>query len=282
MCVIFSADKGNQIPLEALQDGTNRNSDGWGVMWFDNGQLVHEKSPKADPLAVYDITKKLTVPAVVHLRLTTHGENSLANTHPFEIIPNRLLMMHNGVVDVSGTSRKRSDTRVMVEDYIQPLIGNKPGRLTNRGMRNFIQSLIGESSNRLVFMDETGKTTYFNKRLGIDWKGIWASNTYGWTLWQDDRDRKRFLTSTQRPTYKDWATGWDSDFRWADKQVQASDDLIMDDAEPVETVNGYMVPAWVGDILDCEDWVEMEQQYTPEYLASALETLRDTYIGAPK
>lgn len=310
MCIIFSADKGNMIPLEAIQDGTRKNSDGWGVMTHTGQELLSFKDPNADAEAVYEITRKLTTPTVVHLRMTTHGHNTMDNTHPFEVIPGRLLMMHNGVVEVPVPHRsQKSDTRVLVDDYIKPLVGNKPGRIRNKGFKNFLQSLIGDSSNRLVFMDDTGELTYFNKRLGLEWKGIWASNTYGWTLHSEGK-RSRI---TNYDSYKAWTRGWDDDrydsywrkdttpqhigqpvrtacddgsFIWADKNLQASDDIEdvwcegLDPNDECETENGYFVPGWVGSVLDmCFD--EMTEQL-PETLAAVIENLRDTYIGEVK
>lgn len=301
MCVIFSAPKGNQIPLEALQDGTYKNSDGWGVMWHDGNQLLHEKSPEADAEAIYEITKKIPYQTVVHLRMTTHGHNSMDNTHPFEIIPNRLLMMHNGIVDVPVPHQSlKSDTRVLVDDYLKPLIGNKPGRIRNKGLKNFIQSLIGPSSNRLVFMDEEGKLTYFNKSLGIEWKGLWASNTYGWTLHREGRELKRI---TNYDSYKNWSRGFDDwrydsywnkdtgtkhigkddEFKWAPANVQAASDDVIDEWDPnelIETEFGFTVPAWCGSVLDLT-YDEMTDE-APETLAAVIENLRDTYIGGTK
>jgi len=300
MCVIFSAPKGNQIPLEALQDGTDRNSDGWGVMWHDGNELIHEKSPKADAAAIYEITKKIPHQTVVHLRMTTHGHNSMDNTHPFEIVPSRLLMMHNGVVDVDVPHRsQRSDTRVFVDDYLKPLIGNRPGRIRNKGLKNFIQNLIGHSSNRLVFLDDEGNLTYFNKSLGIEWKGLWASNTYGWSLHSEGRELKRI---TNYNSYKNWTRGFDDsrydsywnkgaapvkgiyddavdDLKWAAGNVQAADDVEdeWDANATVETEFGFTVPAWCGSVLNL-DYEEMLDE-APETLAAVIENLRDTYIG---
>lgn len=180
MCLIITAPKGNMIPLELLQDASHRNSDGWGVMWHDGEKIHVQKSPLEDAEAIYDIVKNNEHQCVVHLRMATHGQNTEANTHPFEVIPQRLYMMHNGVVDVGGTCRVRSDTRVMVEDFIKPAIGSKPGRLRN--LRPFIQNMIGDTSNRLVFLNDRGELTYFNKDLGLEWRGLWCSNTYAWSL----------------------------------------------------------------------------------------------------
>lgn len=203
MCLIISAPKGSMIPKELLVDATQRNPDGWGIMYHDGNRIVTLKSDQPNADAVFDEVKKIDRETIVHLRLTTHGGNTLENTHPFEIIPERLFMMHNGIVDVNGEAiledgTKRSDTRIMVEDYLQPIV-TKPGRIRNKGIKNFVQSLIGKSSNRLVFLDDQGKLTYFNKRLGIEWKGLWCSNTYAWTL--HDEGRRTTFGRSYRSSY---------------------------------------------------------------------------------
>ena len=277
MCLIISAPTGKQIPLELLQDASDHNSDGWGVMYHTGKQIVVEKSPICAPEAIYDLTKANPHPTVVHLRMTTHGDNSHANTHPFEITSGRLYMMHNGIVDVAvPRGSRKSDTRVMVEDYLKPLVGNKPGRLQNPGLQRFIQSLIGESSNRLVFLDDTGKLTYFNKALGLEWKGLWCSNTYAWSLHSEsrensgDRRRKSAKRTSGTQHWRDYDSSvWDmrswgsdpvcsssvrpdqdddDDFAWASGNDQAYDphaDIELD-------VGRITVPRWLADLLTSE------------------------------
>ena len=313
MCLIVSAPKGSMIPKELLVDATHKNSDGWGVMYFDGNQIVTEKSPKPDADAIYELTKDNPYETIVHLRMTTHGGNTMANTHPFEVTPQRLYMMHNGIVNIDGTCSKRSDTRVMVEDIIQPLVRNKPGRIRDTGVANVIQHMIGRSSNRLVFLDDTGRLTYFNKNLGLEWKGLWCSNTYAWSLHSEGKrkasshwgyaDRwNQYRGFMSAPTYarqpdgswaKDTSTKhigtddsgalfkgiYDDEFDWADKNVQAADDIGIgvDPNDLVETDFGFQIPRWCAEIVDMEyeDLIE-EPAHT---LAAVIEELRLNTIG---
>lgn len=302
MCLIVSAPKGSMIPKELLVDATRKNPDGWGVMYFDGNQIITEKSPKPDAEAIYDLTKDNPYETLVHLRMTTHGGNTMDNTHPFEVSPGRLYMMHNGIVEIDGTCSKRSDTRVMVEDIIKPLVRNKPGRIRDTGVANVIQHMIGRSSNRLVFLDDTGRLTYFNKNLGLEWKGLWCSNTYAWTLHSEGRKKasnpwgyadrwanyRDFMTT---PTYarqpdgswtKDTSTkhiGRDDDWDWADKNVQAAADdwSDLDPQDLVETEFNCEIPRWCAEIVDMEyeDLIE-EPVHT---LAAVIEELRLNTIG---
>ena len=303
MCLIVSAPKGSMIPKELLVDATHKNPDGWGVMYFDGNQIVTEKSPKPDADAIYELTRNNPHETLVHLRMTTHGGNTMANTHPFEVTPQRLYMMHNGIVDIDGTCSKRSDTRVMVEDIIQPLVRNKPGRIRDTGVANVIQHMIGRSSNRLVFLDDTGRLTYFNKNLGLEWKGLWCSNTYAWSLhsegkrksssqwdyadrWNQYRDFMNSPTYARQPDgswVKDTSTkhiGHDDDdwgLAWADKNVQAADDFDTDPQDLVDTEFGFQIPRWCAEIVDMEyeDLIE-EPVHT---LAAVIEELRLNTIG---
>lgn len=282
MCLIISAPKGNQIPLELLEDATDRNNDGWGVMWHDGKKIISEKSHRPDAAAIYELTRNNPHQTVVHLRMTTHGDNTHANTHPFEVIPNRLLMMHNGVVDVDVPfGSKKSDTRVMVEDYIKPLVGNRPEEIRkNRGLRNFIQSLIGNSSNRLVFLDDRGDLTYFNKDLGLDWKGLWCSNTYAWTLHDE---RPKYAKQTAWGRHYDYI--WDRQDYTPSKPAKPKVEPLyadvkwgeVDPEDDVETEFGFIVPAWVADVLEMEYDRMLDEPC--ETLAAVIENLRDTYIG---
>lgn len=295
MCLIVSAPKGNQIPFELLQDATKRNDDGWGVMWHDGKQIHVHKDPKPSAQAIYDLTKNNPHQTLVHLRMTTHGDNSHENTHPFEIIPKRLYMMHNGVIDVDAPRHlKRSDTRIVVEDYLKPMI-TKPGHLNNPGLKNFIQQMIGTSSNRLAFLDEHGKVTYFNKNLGLEWRGLWCSNTYAWTLHDEGRPTKAKYANYQ--SYNDWSDSRDyrydswfsrgslamesDNFQWADSKTQADPDpdTQIDDEIEVPTTFGFRVPAWVASFLEAE--YDQLSECDSEALAAVIEYLRDNYIGEP-
>lgn len=296
MCLLISAPQGSQIPFELLEDATGRNPDGWGVMWHDGNKIRVHKDPKPSPDAIYDLTKNNPHQTLVHLRYTTHGDNSHENTHPFEVIPERLYMMHNGVISVDAPRHLlRSDTRVVVEDYLKPMI-TKPGHLNNPGLKNFIQNLIGTSSNRLAFLDDAGKVTYFNKHLGMEWRGIWCSNTYAWSLHSETKPAKK----SEFKSYKDWRDddygfGYDrydswfskgsqstttkSDpFAWADRDTQAADDKIADEVE-VTTAYGFKVPAWIAAYLECE--FDILSECDPDQLALVIEYLRDNYIGDP-
>lgn len=301
MCLLVSAPKGSQIPFELLEDATRRNSDGWGVMWHDGNRIQVHKDPNPSPEAIYDLTKANPHQTLVHLRMTTHGDNSHDNTHPFEVIPERLYMMHNGVIDVDAPRHLlRSDTRVVVEDYLRPMI-TKPGHLNNPGLQKFIQNLIGTSSNRLAFLDDAGKVTYFNKHLGMEWRGIWCSNTYAWSLHDEGTKKSTHAYATKKvayQSYSDWRDddygydyGKDSWFSHSSKAMQpAKPDkfALIDDEDDgftsfnnlmVPTAYGLQVPAWVADFLE----VEYDQLCRCETsdLAEVIEYLRDNYIGEP-
>ena len=289
MCLIISG-KGKNIPFAILEDASAKNQDGWGLMYHNDGKIITIKSPKEDADAIYEITKKLDHDVIVHLRMTTHGGNTMENTHPFEVVKDRLYMMHNGIVSVPACpERKRSDTRIMVDEYLKPLITD-PAGIDNKGIQNFIQSLIGTSSNRLVFLDDTGKTTYFNKNLGLEWKGLWCSNTYAWTLHTEGKstgfgnyDRywtgsSRATTSATKPIWQDhWGYLDDYDdkdaIKWESGNVQAEDDWW---DEEVNTDLGYIIPRWVMYALDLKD---DEIAGNEETVAEAMRYIKDNIIG---
>ena len=257
MCLIISAPQGKQIPLELLQDASNRNADGWGVMYHDGHKIVVEKDPKASPEAIFDLTRDNPHPMQVHLRMATHGTIAPDNTHPFEIVKDRLYMMHNGIIDVDVPLRsKKSDTRVVVDDYLRPLVGKDPSRIRNKGLVNFINTLIGRD-NRLVFLDSTGETHFFNKDLGIEWHGLWCSNTYAWSLWKDKPPGTiKPRTHQSRNARQDsvWRDDFDLFDRWDDAPV---------------------IDPWVENIL-LMDTDELEQQSAKD-LAYVVGYLRDTF-----
>ena len=103
MCVVIVAD--SQKPsLEILTQCRNANSHGIGITWLnENGKAEYKKGIELDEL--YQLTLKLTLPFVVHMRLASSGGKSELLCHPFEITKESQLrlegecdktLVHNG------------------------------------------------------------------------------------------------------------------------------------------------------------------------------------------
>jgi predicted glutamine amidotransferase len=127
MCLLVTQSSSSPILSDAwLEDFYDFNSDGVGVMFANNGDLVIKKIlPKSakEFIQFYrsDIQGR---DCAFHLRMRTHGEIDLSNCHPYEVL-NRaehgidLWLMHNGILSTGNKANpKMSDTWHYINDFL--------------------------------------------------------------------------------------------------------------------------------------------------------------------
>ena len=83
----------------------------------------------------------------------------------------KLAFAHNGVLSVED-HKKKSDTRVFNETILKKL---PDGFLNNSGAVNLLEGFIG--SDKLVFIENNGKSVILNESAGHWDGGIWYSNS---------------------------------------------------------------------------------------------------------
>ena len=189
MCLLVTQSKSSPILSNAwLTDFYDSNSDGVGVMFANNGDLVIKKIiPKTaeDFIQFYrsDIQGR---DCAFHLRMRTHGEIDLINCHPYEVL-NRaehgidLWLMHNGVLSTGNKANvKMSDTWHYINDYLKPMLSGNPDFAFHPAFKALIADHIG-GSNKFVLMDNEGRQVVINQDAGVYWGGLWLSNTYAWS-----------------------------------------------------------------------------------------------------
>lgn len=165
---------------ERLTNGAecNPHGNGWAVVTGD--RIITGKSLDADEAVVQfrAAYRHATGPAMFHSRWATHGEKTLANTHPF---PVRKLadtyLAHNGIMPAESIPEnwdKRSDTRVFADDIL-PI---RYKRLDNPKVRASLDRwLKGNKIAVLTTNPRFDRNLYlFGTELG-DWVGgVWFSN----------------------------------------------------------------------------------------------------------
>lgn len=172
MCQIIVAKAGKEVNIDKLDKAQVHNPDGYGVSWYEEGQINTFRTMKYDRLK--DMVKILTnFTKIVHLRHTTCGATNIDNTHPFNITSG--VMFHNGTISsLSGYNYKgkESDTSRLAT-LINACDFNDIGDI-----KPLLYPIIGSSINRLVFLEDTGEVTIMMESLGVTEDGIWYSNDY--------------------------------------------------------------------------------------------------------
>lgn len=178
-----------------LPDFIYRNNDGFGFMRVSpDGTVVTEKCHAVDNfIARYraweSAAKDECVPFAMHTRMRTHGSVDHRNAHPHQIAPS-VFLMHNGVLAVDTSSDdSKSDTLHFIERFLSPL-SRFEGLLEDRVFLDLLGIAVS-SGNRFVIATPSG-LHIVNERAGIRFRGAWFSNTYAWSLHNENRSPSQF------------------------------------------------------------------------------------------
>jgi len=182
LCIIASVPAGTQVTELQLEEMWNRNSDGGGVAYFDNGEIVTEKSmDRVKFIArVLEVQEKYgNRDMLVHMRIATHGSVCIDNNHPFQVNKNTV-MAHNGILPeafIPPVKSDLSDTRFFIDYFMKYVPVSK---LDDPYFRDMVDGMINQGyGNKLVFMTSanTKYDTYIIGSYHGTWdKGIWFSN----------------------------------------------------------------------------------------------------------
>lgn len=215
MCIAI-LNAGKVIARKKLKNCWTNNDDGAGMLFIVNGKLKAEKFAN-EHYAMSDSNFNLFherymevmsekdegTPVLVHFRIATHGLTP-EYLHPF-MISEEVGFIHNGVIHGFGTAIK-SDTSDFA-DLLTHIDAKSVEILDNPFVEESIYQFI-DTTNKVVFMDQTGDYRIFNESKG-QWIGEnWFSNDshtrsvryYGSTAVQ--------TTNTNYATRYDWLDDW--------------------------------------------------------------------------
>jgi len=139
-------------------------------------------------------------PVIMHFRITTHGETSPGNTHPFPVTEKLPLLQmtqckaplavaHNGIIDIKPSRKDISDTMEYVISQLAPLYQLKKNFYTQPAGKKLVYNAI---KSKMVFLDGTGGIETVGDFITGE-NGILYSNAsyrartiyYDWDIWED-------------------------------------------------------------------------------------------------
>lgn len=198
-----------------ITDIFTSNGDGLGVMYKNkHGLRVVKQLPKS----VLDARRLIeTLPdddrsLCMHWRMRTHGDTDLANCHPYDVVPGKVAMVHNGILDTGNAADKsKSDTWHFIQDFLAGPVALSTDLVHEPSFLALIAEFIGD--NRFVFMDDQGRMSIVNKDQGVTHGDLWFSNTYAW-------DPALLIPSYKRRYPRFSGAGWgmddDDEADWVD------------------------------------------------------------------
>lgn len=179
MCLIIASVSGVIPDVQIIRNGYSDNPHGFGACWLENGKIQSYKAFALDKM--WNLIDRLQgKPYLLHFRFATHGNQDLANTHPFKITPD-LWMVHNGIINIPTPRVQFSDTwhysQRLKRDFMYD-----PRALSLEDRIPAISKDVG-LGNKLAFLRSDGSILIANERQG-DWEGeIWFSNLYSHPVW---------------------------------------------------------------------------------------------------
>lgn len=184
MCLIIHKPHDAKIPHELLAAAAAHNSDGWGLMGFDeDGQLLVERRSGVRLDELWQIeSRHRRAEYVLHLRRQTRGGSGLDNVHPFKVI-HGVWLMHNGTLRLDSRVAGKSDTWHFVADVLRPLAQRHPGLLSDYAFIRVLEQGL-RAENKLALLDQRlRRIVIVNREHGVEVDGLWLSNT----RWLDRR-----------------------------------------------------------------------------------------------
>jgi glutamine amidotransferase len=181
MCLLTFCPTNVTPDTTALLNGAYCNADGHGFAIVADDRLIVERGMNAEAMVEAFVAARRRHPdgpALFHSRMTTHGDTSLDNCHPFPVGGDaRTVLAHNGVLPETvrpAKSDPRSDTRITAEDFL-PTFGSLR---TRRNRARFEQWMTPHNKMVLLTVDRrfTRRAYILNETSGIWDCGIWYSN----------------------------------------------------------------------------------------------------------
>ncbi|MDR0779315.1 MAG: hypothetical protein LBF16_01275 [Pseudomonadales bacterium] len=242
MCILIhgAADTLRRVLLDTrglMASILSNNPDGLGLMYADDqGQPAHHKTLiardlNAVPLATAWLETALPVddrPVAFHARYTTHGDKDLDNCHPYAVDGGYL--MHNGVLDIDTRSdSRRSDTWHYCREFLDD--GAAHAILASERGRKLVSEHIGED-NKFVFLTKGGEIVIVNQGSGVEYEGLWFSNTYAWDVGLLDpvwgtRNRCHVNGDPRQDSRRNYWLG--DNYDWRDGRYWREDPYDLDD-----------------------------------------------------
>lgn len=166
MCVILYKKQDVKIDLETLILARNTNSDGMGLSYFDNNEVIFERNLKPTKNDLKNCIKKTQgKDAIFHFRIATSGGVNLANCQPIYNKKANFLLFHNGVIpSLNGASNTASDTVLLSYLLEHNEVDNN----------KLLEKLATKTFSKFVLIDNSNKLFLFGDFK--NYKGLLCSN----------------------------------------------------------------------------------------------------------
>lgn len=202
MCLIIHNPRGERYNPREIRNARGCNSDGFGVMWVENGKVQTYRG-LIDSDEILKILATLEgVANTIHLRFATHGPAVQDLCHPFKVTPDdadhQAYLMHNGVLfdQAMRAAEDESDTLIFARELAEDVraFGTSDILFTDDYIGYMERTITGD---KVIITRDDGATVLLNRdRWHEDEKtGMLYSNLYS------IEDRKSSYSSSRGSKY---------------------------------------------------------------------------------
>jgi predicted glutamine amidotransferase len=176
MCIAIYKPHDKSLFRRTLKECWRCNDDGAGFMWADGEKLYVKKG-------FYTFRKFYKAyracereypdcDFVLHFRIATSGDMSVANVHP-HIVNENVAFVHNGILsEYSHAYHTFSDTYLFNRNILQAY----PDKFMNLDIiMDVLDQYCKDELSKMIFMNNTGETMILNEMAGVWDFGCWFS-----------------------------------------------------------------------------------------------------------
>lgn len=259
MCIAIVKPRGVSLAEDRLRLCFENNPDGAGfAIATDQGVAIHKGYTRIEAfLTAYRECRVDDHAALVHFRITTRGENSPCNHHPFPVAAGALV--HNGTIGWLGKPGKGPSDTALFAELLQDMTVAQWRRL-----RPLIEHSTGWS--RFALLTREGEALLFNKVEWIEADGALFSN---------DSYLPELGVSAGASLYGQDPFRWEADLTLS--RLRADGTVYRDEALERDVLQEWMAcygeppkDAWAWAVLDdiTHDYIE-EELHELEHLHAA-------------
>lgn len=185
MCLLVKQPATTAFTADFIEDVYQKNSDGFGVMYAEDGKVhVYKCLPRtAQEMVDFYVKHAEGRDCIWHARMQTHGDIDIDNCHPYKVTDD-IYLAHNGVLSCGNASDKtKSDTWHFIRNIMRPALTADPDLMLDPQWQAFIGNMIG-TGNKFGLVRADGEMVVINEKSGVEFVGAWLSNTYAWSTYK--------------------------------------------------------------------------------------------------
>jgi hypothetical protein len=214
MCIICIKPAGTPAPSkEIINNMGESNPDGFGLAYVKNGEVIVRKTMDLKTYTKWVLSLPKETPAILHLRIATHGSVNEKNCHPFLSDDKKVAFAHNGILSITNRE-DMTDSETYFRDVLEPVrlsgiaVGSpRYDNAVNCVVKGSKFAILEASGNITLYGEwiEDGGYKYSNDTYKPRWNYYQYGGYAGWFNEPYEEELREVMFSARlRPTMDDF------------------------------------------------------------------------------